>query len=910
MNVELLATKLYMPALPTKLVVREQLLAELDRNFSAQTRLLAMIAPAGFGKTTLLTSWLATDERPVAWLGLTEDDNDPLQFWAYVAAALQTRYRQLGHALLTTLRSAQPPPMRSLLTTLINELVTLAQPLILVLDDYHLVTNQAIHDDLAFLIEHLPEQVTLALTSRSDPPMPLSRWRARGLLVEVRAAELRFGRDELAAFLAQSSHVSLTPQQIAALDHRVEGWVAGLQLVALSLRGRSDVDTFLRSFTGSHRYIISYLLDEVLAYQPETIQNFLLQSSILSQLSAPLCQAVTQQDDAQAALDYLVENNLFTLPLDDEGIWYRYHHLFAEVLQHRLRQQQPDLLSLLHGRAGAWHAAHGQPTQAIHHYLQVPDYAAAATIIAQHYRTLLGRGEVTTLRKWLALLPAETIANSLYLSLAQTWVLVLASQVDGISSAIAQAERALHQAGIPASDARVVQSELDALHILVAASTKNYAHAITLGEAPLGDAALESGQQNNSDMIHALKLHALGVAYRMQGELEQAQERFQQSKVLALNNQDLLVALYAMTNETGILEVQGKLIQAQALQEEALRLLSQHGLAETPLASLVYLNLGKLQREFNQLEEAAALLQRAMLLAQQGGIEGIVVDSTITLALVAMGRSDFAAAHGHLDAAAAIVQQWQQSDTPLRLSAFRTRIWLAEKRYDRARAWLEQHQAEIDTYLGERHEIEQLTVVRVLLALGNPAALARIEGILARAQAGQRQGRVVEALALQALALAAQGDLAAAQRAIIQAITTVRGQVQIFVDEGEPMRSLLGQIANHPAPVGEQVRRLLAAFTTPDDLHLDSQTNAPALPPTNVVRSTSVTPVAQLIEPLSARELEVLALSVQGLTDQEIADRLIISRRTVKKHNENIYGKLAVANRTQAAARARELGLV
>ncbi|MEQ8673740.1 MAG: LuxR C-terminal-related transcriptional regulator [Aggregatilineales bacterium] len=875
---ELMTTKIRAPSQHKGLVQRSRLYAFLDDAVAQDARLIAVIAPPGFGKTSLVSDWLIRRQFRSAWVAIDAGDNVPLRFWQYVVAALQTIDEVLGVGILQALQSSTESALEIILVSLINRLADYEQHVHLVLDDYHLIRRQEIHTSLTSFLEQLPSNVTCVILSRSDPPLPLARYRARGQMLELRADSLRFTVDEAATFLTDTFALNLNPDHIVKLEERTEGWVAGLQLAALSMRGRDNVESFLKSFTGTHRHIASYLIDEVLAQQSEERQQFLLQTSILDRLTGDLCRAVSGMDDSDRLLDDLYTDNIFLTSLDDYGGWYRYHHLFADVLRQRLMQQMPDSVDRLHGKAARWYVENGFTHPAINHFLAARDVGAAHDLIAEHYWSLLQRGDLITVRGWLGQLPDQIVADSPQLCMAQAWVGAMTSQLPTVETYTAKAEELLStRDNVPVR----LSSELTALQAQRAIFQGNYDRTIEQGES-----ALEHAVAVMRAPIH----QAVANAYRMKGQLEPAEFHFTQTYQAATAAGNTLLALYALTGHNAIHEIRGNLHDAWQTQERGFRLLIEQDIQEMALAGVIHLHRGKLLREWNRLDEAESHLNRATDLARIGALEGTIVDSMITLALLYMGRGDFTQAQRHLSEAEIIVTRWGHADTLLRISAFRTRLWVAEgQRMQMVRAWIESARKKIEVDAGEQFEIEQTVITRGELALGNTdAALARLKRCLEVARRAGRGGRVIELLVLLAMAHNGAGEAENAQSTLHEALDMAEqnGYVRVFLDEGAPMRDLL-KASDHP-----YAAQLLRQAVMPSP------------------HTASSVDQSQLIEPLSQRELEVLALVAEGLTDQEIADRLVISRRTVKKHNENIYGKLSVNNRTQAVIRAQDLDLI
>jgi len=706
---------------------------------------------------------------------------------------------------------------------------------------------------------------------------------------------LRFTHEEIIAFLQDVMGLTLEREAIEALEARTEGWIASLQLAALSIQRRPDVQTFIADFTGSNRYILSYLMNEVFAQQSEVVQQFLLSTSVLPLLTPALCDVVTQDTRSSQLLDELYRNNLFLVALDESGQQYRYHHLFADMLQHRARQTMGAALPTLHRRAAQWFAEQQQITQAIDHYLLAEAHTEAAQLIVQHYKAVLATGNGTLVSQWLAKLPSHLLQTDPHLAIAYAWAKVLTSQVTEIGDYLETVERTLANATPPNTQQfSALAGELDALNVQIALTQSQFERAIALGEAALCELA------DQEELVHALTYHALGMAYRITGRVEMAINYLQKTADLAVRTNYLVLAIYAMSNMAAIVEVQGRLRLVWQTQEEIAQLLKQHQLMESPLAGVVYRDQGKLLREWHDLDQAEEALTRAIDLARKGGLIGVIIDSQITLALLYVGRQDFAAAHPVLTAAEEVVRGVDHPNTLLRISAFRARVWLASGDLWRAEAWADEVRAKVEAETTELYEIEQTMLARIDIAAGRHAeALANLATWIPAAEAVGRMGRVIELKVLNALAHNAGQETAAALAALEDALTIAlpEGYVHLFVDEGLPLVKLLEVCARRSTPIGEYAARLLAVITQRDAVSFNPLTvDAPAN--------------QQLVEPLSEREKEVLLLLTDGLSDQEIADHLIISRRTVKKHNENIYGKLGVNSRTQAIARARELQIL
>lgn len=916
-------TKLFGSRLQPNLMMRQRLIVRLNQGVMHKFTLIS--APAGFGKTTLLTEWrhsqqgvmAGSDSSPptFAWLALDSDDDDPVHFLRYVVAALQTVQEELGATALSLLQSPQPPAPQTVLGTLINEIAALPQRLVLVLDDYHTISNRAIHEALAYLLTHLPPQLHLAIATRVDPPLPLARMRVRGEMTELRAADLRFTTAEAATFLRECRQLDLQPAQVAALEARTEGWIAGLQLAALSLQHRherAEVSTFVDAFTGSHRYVLDYLVDEVLAQQSTQVQQFLLCSAILKQICAEACNAILEIDDSQPMLEALEAANLFIVPLDEQRRWYRYHHLFAELLRHRLKQTQPDRVPELHRRASDWHQANDLIGEAIEHALAAADTARAVALVCQARWEVHGRGEVATLQRWLRLLPASVVQTTIPLALAQVWTLFYSGKLAEGAACLQQIQAHLcADNAVQTATLRMWHSELAILEAQAALNRGEIERAIAA--CLQARAALPDGQWVIASMVETV----LGRAYRLRGDLAAAAQAYAAAATLGGRTNNPMAVLSGLCSQAALYEVLGQLHEAERLQQAAIALAIDETGRRVPLAGIPLLGLGKLYREWNRLETAAAWLEEAIALGRRAGLEGIVVDSVVTLALVHMAQG--ADAHATLRQGQEIVQRWQEPLTALRLAALAARLWLAQGNIAAAAAWADAILAEYSMKQliagGEQVEIEQTILARIWLAQGRVAeAQELLAQLLAAAEATGRKGRVVEVLVLQALAARAGGALAPAIDTLCQALQLAQpaGYVRVFADEGRPMGELVARVALEESPLALYARQLLPAFaaSAPESVPLEVGSAATDQTTGQPPQALSPEMAHWLAEPLSVREREVLALLAEGYNNREIGKRLIIAISTVKKHIEHIHGKLYVRSRTQAVARARTLGLL
>jgi LuxR family maltose regulon positive regulatory protein len=906
----LLAIKLHVPRTRPGFVVRPRL---ADRLATEQGGELTLVCgPAGFGKTALLADWARRDRRPVAWLSLDDADNDPVRFWRHAAAALDGVRPGIADRVAALLQGLQPTSFEAVVTALVNELAGVAEEVVLVLDDYHLVQAPQVHASLGFLIDHLPPQLHLVLASRSDPPLPLARLRARGLLSELRERDLRFTPAEAAELLRVAVGPELPAAAVAALADRTEGWVAGLQLAALSLQGRTDITAFVAGFSGSHRYVLDYLAEEVLDRQPDHLVQFLLETSVLERLSGPLCEAVTGHTDSQQLLEQIERANLFLHPLDEVRGWWRYHHLFADLLRARLAREQPERLPGLHRAASAWCERHGLVDDAIRHALTAGEFAWVARLIEQHWDAMAWRSEDVTLRRWLQALPAELVRSRPRLCLAQAYGAILSGRLEAAEPLVADAERALADSGDQPQEP-YEPSVGRAVSLLA-----NLPAAVTLAPAMLarlrGDAerTAEFAQQaltHLTDADRTLRHFAryyLAMADWLRGRLVEAEHALAglAAEQVAAGAR-YLVPLYHDLGQ--VRRARGHLGAALRTYEDALGIASKGG-RPLPPAGIAHVDIAEVLYERGELDAALDHATQGVALSRQLGWARQLAAGLAILAWIYQARGDRPAAMAAITEANEVGPSPEVVDLFNPLPALRVRLALAHGETADAARWVQQRGLGADdepSYLRER---EYLVLVRVLLAQQAPQrALGLLDRLHALADAQGRTGSVIEARALQALALSADGDQAGALGVLAEALALAapEGYLRVFVDEGPPMAALLHQLLagrrqERPAGAGavprEHLARLVEAF---------EQAGLPVRAPAGrgVV-------VAGLVEPLTAREVEVLQLLVGGAPNRAIAEQLVVTPETVKKHLSHLFDKLGAANRTQAVARARELGLL
>lgn len=907
----LLETKHYLPKWRSGLVLRPGLVHRLAEG--AKRKLTLVSAPAGFGKTTLLSEWLTTidpNEHGVGWVSLDQSDNDPALFWAYFIAALQTVRADIGQSAFSLLSSPQPPPIESVLTALINEINAVERDLTLVLDDFHTIDSQAIHKAVEFFIEHLPPQMHLVVASRSDPPFPLARLRGRGEVAELRVADLRFTADEAAEFLNDAMHLQLSGSDVATLERRTEGWIAGLQLAALSMQGRDDVAGFIKAFAGDNRYIVDYLVEEVLQRQTEQIRSFLLQTSILDRLNGPLCDAVTGQTDSKATLDSLERANLFVIPLDDQRRWFRYHHLFADVLQAHLLEEQPDQLPTRHRRASDWYAEYGSPRDAIRHALASEDFERAADLIEQAWVAMDENRGAATWLEWVKLLPDQEIRVRPVVSVGYGWALLQVGELEAGMARLGDAEQRLGIGGsgsdrpgsAPTGTVVVDEGALRKLPASIASARAYY--AIALGDVPrtVKYAKLTLELLPEDDHVQrGVPAALLGLAYWTSGDLGAAEQAFRD----AMNSfQAGGNVLYAITGAFVLGQVQaaqGHLRAAKHTYEGALQLASAS--AETVLHGTAEIHTGlcELFREVNDLEAATQHLKRSRELGEWAPLPHWDYRWCVAHARILEAQGDLDSALGQLiEAERLFIRGPVPEVRPI--AAFKARVWVAQGRLDEAMDWAREQNVSSDDELSYPREFEHTTLAKLLIARSKHGGTEQsaidvsklLDRLLQAADQGKRTASAMAILVLQALVHGAQDNFDDALVPLQRALTLAEpeGYVRAFVDEGDAMQALLRHAAARGVG-GAYTQRLLSAFDGVEHASIAPQPAA-----------------ASLAVPLTTRELEVLRLIVAGMRNQEIADQLFISLSTVKRHIANAYGKLGVDHRTEAVSQANALHLL
>jgi LuxR family maltose regulon positive regulatory protein len=906
MTTSILATKLYIPPIRPELVSRPRLIERLNAGLHRKLTLIS--APAGFGKTTLLSAWINqclisnTQSLRFAWLSLDEGDNDPARFLAYLVAALRTIEGNVGQGVLAALQSPGPVNIEPVLTTLLNEIADLpdnpstnsGRGLVLVLDDYHVIESQPIDKALTFTLDHLPPQMHLVMASRSDPSLPLSRLRAGGQMTEIRADDLRFTLDEITTFLDKVMGLTLSAENVAALETRTEGWIAGLQLAALSMQGlkrSSDVTDFVTRFTGSDRYIQDYLADEVLQQRPKGTKDFLLQTSILNRLSGPLCDAVTGQKNSQAILEALEAANLFIVPLDNERRWYRYHHLFADLLRQRLQQSPPSVpfdklragfpagggderggVAEYHIRASAWYEKNGLEIEALHHAAAANDVERAARLVEGEGMPLLFRGVVAPVLNWLESLPTTVLDARPSLWVTYASALLSAGQLASVEQKLQAAEAAL-QAAEPDDKTRDLVGHIASMRATLAISQHQVETTIAQSRR-----ALEYLHPDNLPVRTAATWN-LGYAYQLWGDRAAASQAYTEALSISQASGNTIITILATIGLGNIQAAENQLHLAAQTYQRAMQLAGEHPL---PLTCEACLGLARLFYEWNDLDAAQRHGQQSVQLARQIETSDITIAGGVFLARLKLAQRDVAGAAAILDEARQFVRQ--HNFTYRMPEVAEAQVLMLIQQGDLAAA----------AHLAQAHA-PPTSQARVHLAKDDTsAALAVLDPWRQQMEAKGWQDEILKVMVLQAVALHAHGEKDKTMQLLGDALALAEpgGFIRTFVDEGIPMAQLLLEAAAR-GMMPDYTGKLLAAFEAEEQ------------------KSEGISPPSQpLVEPLSQRELEVLQLVAQGLSNREISERLFLALDTVKGHNRRIYGKLGVKNRTQAINKARALNIL
>ncbi len=866
MAIAILATKLAIPSLRAQVVPRTQLIDKLQRGLQQRISLIA--APAGFGKTTLLSAWLQQTSQAKAWLTLDQRDNDPLRFLSYLVAALQTVEPQLGQSVLEALQTAQPAPSEHLLIGLLNEIQAISQPLIVVLDDYHVIENQAVDDMLNFLLEHMPATIHLVIATREDPQIPLARLRARGQLNELRVADLRFSLAESSQFLRSVMGLHLPDQAIATLETRTEGWIAGLQLAALSLQGQADPASFIATFSGQHQFILDYLLEEVLQHQAPEIQAFLLQTAMLERMCGPLCDAVLNQTTSQAMLEQIDQANLFIVALDQQRYWYRYHQLFGDLLRHRLAQQlTQSQLAALHQRASQWYEQHDLLLEAFQHATQANDYQRAEHLMQS--MPLHANGLVSAMLNWLASLPNHVLDQQPSLWVRYAAMLLVMGQTSGVEPKLQAAERGL-QLLADNEQNRDLLGQIAAARATVALT--QYQIETIRQQAQRAFAYLHP----HNLPFRATANWALAYAYQVRGERQNTKIALSQAINFSQQSHDIFTTILASIGMGQLHESNLELYRAAAMYRHVLQLAGEQ---PQQIIYEAHLGLARIHYQWNDLATAEQHAQQSLQLALQyeQAIDRFIV-CELMLAQLKLAHNDLVGANRLLE----------QTEQLARQHNFQQRF--GEIAYWRIQLMLRQAKFSTANQLASTYQLP-FCQAQIALAQAKPGlAIALLEPLQHQAQTNNWPDQLLQAWVLLALAYAAQGQTEQALNWLKHAILLAEPNqlIRSLLDHGPTIQPLMQQASNNGLNSG-LIEQVLAEFASSQP---------------QIQRQISKT------ERLSEREIEVLQQIATGSTDREIAERLYLSIYTVKVHARNLYAKLEVTNRTQAVARARSLGIL
>jgi len=888
--VPILQTKLHPPVGRANLVSRLRLINKLNDGIGGKLTLIC--APAGFGKTTLLSDWIRSTKRPAAWLALEASDSDIAQFLNYVVAALQQVEQDIGSDVQAALARPQIPPPDALLTRLINEIAAIEKELVLILDDYHVIEDPSIHEALAFLISHLPSNMHLIIAGRIDPPIPIARLRAQGLMTEIRSSDLRFTDKETKGFLNDLMDLGLSDTDIAALEGRIEGWIAGLQLAAFSLESSHEKHAFVTAFSGSHRHVMDYLVDEVLSHQPEEMQTFLHRTSIIGRLCAPLCNFVLGISNSQEFLQQLETNNLFLMPLDNERIWYRYHQLFAESLRQRLEEKESESVAGLHRRAAAWYRKEGFVDEAMSHAVAAQDLELATAIVEEVAVRLLTESKLSTILDLAGQLPDELVAAHPLIGAPLAWALLLSGHFERVELLLDAAEsRLAEDTKEDLSDDSSVLGLVKGCRSFWELGQDNYGEAMRLAEE-----ALEFIHEENLMARSALSL-SMGFSHLWLGNVSQSISFLEEAYEASKKSDNYYVALTAIALLADLQAKKGHLEEASTIFRNAVQLGDEwsHGWP-IPATGYSYVGLGRVLYEWNLLEEAAVQIEKSIELGEQAGESGIIHQGYLALMRLRKAQDNIPAALGLLERVERYAEKTHGPREEPAVLSLKAWFWLASDNPDEAIRWASDREKGFENRMVYLDTFENLTLVRALAAGGNLSrALALLDALQSYAEKEGLKGYLIEILVLRSLVLQRQGDVAQAiaQLEIALALAEPEGYIRTFLDEGEPMVALLGKVASHGESPAYAKKLLQAAK------------GHAARPSSGVAGPTQL-----LVEPLTERELDVLRLINEGLKYQEIASRLFVSLNTVRTHTKNIYRKLDVNGRMEAVNKAKELDLL
>ncbi|HEY5729475.1 MAG TPA: LuxR C-terminal-related transcriptional regulator [Anaerolineales bacterium] len=891
---QLLTTKLYIPKFSVNLVPRPRLYERLNEGLTRKLSLVS--ASAGFGKSTLVASWLSERDQPAAWLSLDQGDNDPVRFWMYLIAAIQTIHQEIGAEARQIISVPQLRTIEPVVISLINDISQLAHDLIVVLDDYHLIEAEHVHAGLSYLLEHQPPNLHIILSTRVDPSISLARLRAHSQLIEIRAEDLQFSTDEATILLNEKMGLSLKPEHIEALNSHTENWVVGLQLAALSLKGQPSYDTFIEGFTGGHQFILDYLIEEVLVRLPNAQRAFMLRTSILERFCSSLCQAVTDDPVSRQTLDEIRKSNLFLIPLDTEGRWFRYHHLFAEVLYALLEQDHPGEISVLHLKAAAWFESEGHPSEAVDHALHSGNMFQAREMFLRHWMSVLHRGEVATVLRWLEALPDEMKAEDPSLALAHCWALFLSWQNSEIGLPLEQAssafERLVSEGSLNSVQQDQIAAQLALMHSVLARDQGDHARSVAYVE--------EATRLMPQDMVEGVGTawNMLSAARAGAGDFEGAIQAYGRGIALSHTEGNLIGAYGCTYGQVMYMLVQGRLNEADGLCRSSIDRAMRDGHGNFPATGWLHIGMARVRLEQCRLDEADVHLRDGLRIARPGGFTEAVRSGRYLHAHLAALRGDLDTATNIFQETARIVNAMDEPYLIGELNGQWVSICLKAGDLDAAGQKL--------NILKEKSLVTQHANLllwwrslfpRLLCAKKRfDDALTALDESIRHARAANSKGELIRLLALHALTLDALGNHISAHSALREALTlgAPEGYIWRLLDAGPGIEPLL--------------RELRDENNTPQAsrLYLDSLLEACR----SVFGESAQPQPGEIPDPLTSRELEIMRLICNGYSNPEIASELVVTLNTIKKHTSNIYGKLGVRSRTQAIARARELNLL
>ena len=867
MKTPILTTKLHIPSSSSNVIQRARLFETLDNGL--EHKLILVSAPAGSGKTTAITSWLETKKLPVAWVALDENDSDSPRFMLYLISALQSINPNIGQGILSTLTSPQSPSMDLILTQLVNDLAQIPDDFMLVLDDYHTIDSSEIDNAINFLLKNSSSQLHIIITTREDPNLPLARLRGRGQLTELRAADLRFTEEESTRFLNASMELTLSPEHILALEQRTEGWIVGLQLAAISMKNQADKITFIKNFSGNHQYILDYLVEEVLQNQSERIQNFLLETSILERFCADLCDAITDHENSQKIITYLARANLFLIPLDHDRKWFRYHHLFRDLLRQHLQTQLSDI-SQLHHRASLWYEQQGFELDAFHHAAKANDIPRVMRLIEGDGMPMHFRGQSRVVHAWLKAQPTAVLDTYPQLWTSYASIVLGQGKVDMAETGLHHAELALQNVTEDVHTRDTI-GRIAAIRATISAAQKQVDAIISHSHD-----ALEYLHPDNI-AFRISTAWKLGYAYELQGKRAEARRAYQEVIPIGQRSGDIVFTRLAKLGLGYLQKGDNQLYQAAETCHDVLQMFGDPPAAE---AGIAHIGLAQIYYQWNELETARDHIEQCIQLAKQSQKYDRLIDGLVFQARLHIARDSINDARDILTEANSVAHQQNMAHKVPEIADLQVLTFLRLGQLESA------------SYLVQTYDIP-LSEARVLIAQNKPkAAFQLLEPLRQKMEKKNWADECLKIMVLQSIAVDASDktDEALAILADALALAESGAFIRLFVDEGTRIIQLLSALYEQGI-MSDYIQKLLNAFDT------------------NTI-PTTLSANQPRIDPLSERELEVLTLIADGLSNREISERLFIALDTVKGHNRIIYQKLQVRRRTEAVSRARELGLI